>query len=70
MVRISQRPEGSLVFYEVIDKAVFKLLGQAEKLLLATRRHQLSWELEQQRGSRQSIALSSNLRTPLRKEPC
>ena len=51
MVRISQRPEGSLVFYEVIDKAVFKLLGQAEKLLLATRRHQLSWELEQQRGS-------------------
>jgi len=42
MVRISQRPEGSLVFYEVIDKAVFKLLVQAEKLLLATRRHQLS----------------------------
>ena len=41
MVRISQRPEGSLVFYEVIDKAVFKLLGQAEKLLLDTRRHQL-----------------------------
>ena len=35
------RPEGSLVFYEVIDKAVFKLLGQAEMLLLATRRHQL-----------------------------
>jgi DNA-binding transcriptional ArsR family regulator len=50
---LQRRPEGSLVFYEVIDKAVFKLLGQAEKLLLATRRHQLSWELEQQRGSRQ-----------------
>ena len=39
---VQRRPEGSLVFYEVIDKAVFKLLGQAEKLLLATRRHQLS----------------------------
>ena len=49
---VQRRPEGSLVFYEVIDKAVLKLLGQAEMLLLATRRHQLSWELEQQRGSR------------------
>lgn len=39
---VQRRPEGSLVFYEVIDKAVFKLLGQAEVLLLATRRHQLS----------------------------
>ena len=39
---VQRRPEGSLVFYEVIDKAVFKLLGQAEKLLLDTRRHQLS----------------------------
>ena len=38
---VQRRPEGSLVCYEVIDKAVFKLLGQAEKLLLATRRHQL-----------------------------
>ena len=38
---VQRRPEGSLVFYEVIDKAVFKLLGQTEKLLLATRRHQL-----------------------------
>ena len=38
---VQRRPEGSLVFYEVIDKAVFKLLGQAEKLLLSTRRHQL-----------------------------
>jgi DNA-binding transcriptional ArsR family regulator len=36
-----RRPEGSLVFYEVSDKAVFKLIGQAEKLLLATRRQQL-----------------------------
>ena len=39
---VQRRPEGSLVFYEVIDKAVLKLLGQAEMLLLATRRPQLS----------------------------
>ena len=38
---VRRRPEGSLVFYEVIDKAVFKLLSQAEKLLLASRRQQL-----------------------------
>ena len=38
---VQRRPEGSLVFYEVKDKAVFKLLAQAEKLLLASRRQQL-----------------------------
>ena len=38
---VQRRPEGSLVFYEVNDKAVFKLLAQAEKLLLASRRQQL-----------------------------
>jgi len=38
---VQRRPEGSLVFYEVSDKTVFKLIGQAEKLLLATRRQQL-----------------------------
>jgi DNA-binding transcriptional ArsR family regulator len=38
---VQRRPEGSLVFYEVTDKAVFKLLAQAEKLLLASRRQQL-----------------------------
>lgn len=38
---VQRRPEGSLVFYEVIDKSVFKLIGQAEKLLLAARRQQL-----------------------------
>jgi DNA-binding transcriptional ArsR family regulator len=38
---IQRRPEGSLVFYEVNDKAVFKLLAQAETLLLAARRKQL-----------------------------
>ena len=37
---VRRRPEGSLVFYEVNDKAVFKLIGRAEKLLLATRRQQ------------------------------
>ncbi len=38
---VLRRPKGSLVFYEVNDKAVFKLLAQAEKLLLASRRQQL-----------------------------
>ena len=38
---VRRRPEGSLVFYDVNDKAVFKLLAQAEKLLLASRRQQL-----------------------------
>lgn len=38
---VKRRPEGSLVFYDVIDKAVFRLLGQAEKQLLAARRQQL-----------------------------
>jgi DNA-binding transcriptional ArsR family regulator len=38
---VQRRPEGSLVFYEVNDKAVFKLIAQAQKLLLASRRQQL-----------------------------
>jgi DNA-binding transcriptional ArsR family regulator len=38
---VRRRPEGSLVFYEVIDKGVFRLMAQAEKLLLAARRQQL-----------------------------
>ena len=38
---VQRRPEGSLVFYEVNDKAVFRLMAQAEKLLLASRRQQL-----------------------------
>ncbi len=38
---VKRRPEGSLVFYEVADKGVFKLLAQAEKQLLASRRQQL-----------------------------
>ena len=38
---VRRRPEGSLVFYEVIDKGVFQLLLQARKLMLASRRQQL-----------------------------
>ena len=38
---VQRRPEGSLVFYEVIDRGVYKLLTQAEKLMLASRRQQL-----------------------------
>ncbi|MCX5968444.1 MAG: metalloregulator ArsR/SmtB family transcription factor [Cyanobacteria bacterium] len=38
---VHRRPEGSLVFYAVIDRSVFKLISQAEKLLLASRRLQL-----------------------------
>jgi DNA-binding transcriptional ArsR family regulator len=38
---VKRRPEGSLVFYEVLDRNVFKLLAQAEKLLLSSRRQQL-----------------------------
>lgn len=37
---VQRRPEGSLVFYEVIDPGVFALLAQAEQLLLASRRQQ------------------------------
>lgn len=39
---VQRRPEGSLVYYDVIDRNVFKLIGQAEKLLLAARRQQLN----------------------------
>jgi DNA-binding transcriptional ArsR family regulator len=38
---VQRRPQGSLVFYEVNNKAVFKLIAQAEKLMLASRRQQL-----------------------------
>jgi len=38
---VKRRPEGSLVFYAVIDRSVFNFLAQAEKQLLATRRQQL-----------------------------
>jgi len=38
---VQRRPEGSLVFYAVNDKTVFKLIAQAEKLLLSSRKQQL-----------------------------
>ena len=38
---VRRRPEGSLVFYEVNDRAVFQLLAQAEQLMLDARRQQL-----------------------------
>jgi DNA-binding transcriptional ArsR family regulator len=38
---LRRQPEGSLVFYEVIDKGVYRLLEQAEKLMLSSRRQQL-----------------------------
>ncbi|MEB3169285.1 MAG: hypothetical protein VKK97_11225 [Synechococcaceae cyanobacterium] len=38
---IKRRPEGSLVFYEVIDAEIFSLLDRAEQLMLDARRQQL-----------------------------
>ncbi len=38
---VQRRPEGSLVYYDVIDRNVFRLLSQAKTLLLAARRQQL-----------------------------
>ena len=37
---VRRQPEGSLVFYEVIDRGVYTLMAQAETLLLASRRQQ------------------------------
>ena len=38
---VHRRPAGSLVYYEVMDKAVFKLITQAQKLIMTARRQQL-----------------------------
>ncbi len=38
---VRRRPEGSLVYYDVINPEVFDLLSQADTLLLAARRQQL-----------------------------
>ncbi len=38
---IKRRPEGSLVFYEMIDAEIFSLLDRAEQLMLDARRQQL-----------------------------
>ncbi len=39
---VQRRPEGSLVYYDVINPDVFGLLNQAECLVQATRRQQLN----------------------------
>ncbi len=38
---VKRRPEGSLVFYEVIDPKVYDLMARAERLMLSSRRQQL-----------------------------
>jgi DNA-binding transcriptional ArsR family regulator len=38
---ISRRPEGSLVFYAVIDPQTLRLLAEAERVMLSSRRQQL-----------------------------
>ena len=38
---VKRMPEGSLVFYKVIDKGVFKLMAQANKLIISAQQQQL-----------------------------
>ena len=38
---IRRTPEGSLVFYEIVDKAVFKFLVQARKLVQSVNQNQI-----------------------------
>ena len=38
---VKRMPEGTLVFYEVVDKGVFKLITQTKKLMLAAHKQQL-----------------------------
>lgn len=38
---VARKPEGSLVFYQVLDHGVFNLLASAEKHLVASREQQL-----------------------------
>ena len=39
---VQRRPEGALVYYAVIDAAVFQLRAEAQRLLLESRRQQLN----------------------------
>ena len=39
---VRRMPEGSLVFYEVVDKTVFKLLVQARKILQSVNQKQIN----------------------------
>ena len=38
---VKRMPEGSLVFYKVVDKGVFKLITQANKLIISAHQQQL-----------------------------
>jgi len=38
---IKRKPKGSLVFYQVVNKGVFKLIAQARKLILTAHQQQL-----------------------------
>ena len=38
---VARKPEGSLVFYQVLDHGIFNLLASAEKYLVASREQQL-----------------------------
>ena len=39
---VKRMPEGSLVFYEVVDKTVFKFLVQARKILQSVNQKQIN----------------------------
>ena len=38
---VERKPKGSLVFYQVVNKGVFKLIGQAQKLILFAQQQHL-----------------------------
>ena len=38
---VKRNPKGSLVFYQVVNKGVFKLITQAQKLILSAQQQQL-----------------------------
>ena len=38
---VKRNPKGSLVFYKVVDKEVFKLITKAQKLILSAQQQQL-----------------------------
>jgi len=38
---VKRKPKGSLVFYQVVNKGVFKLITQAQKLILSAQQQQL-----------------------------
>ena len=38
---VKRRPKGSLVFYQIVNKGVFKLIAQAQKLIIIGQQQQL-----------------------------